>query len=116
MRERLVERLRALRTERGWSQEELAGRAGIAPQSLSNIETLRSSPTIETLEALAAALGVPLVALLESKPPDDIEHLHQRARYALATLSPDHLRVAIAVLETLASNLNADKAKARSRT
>ncbi|MEH3130995.1 MAG: XRE family transcriptional regulator [Mycolicibacterium neoaurum] len=57
-------RLRELRVERGLSLSELARRAGVGKGSLSEIESGKRNPTIETLYALSAPLDVPLTALV----------------------------------------------------
>ena len=51
-------RLRELRMERGWSQSELARRAGLSPGTLSFIERGETLPLPVSQEALAAALGM----------------------------------------------------------
>jgi DNA-binding XRE family transcriptional regulator len=53
-----------LRTERQLSLGALAGRAGLAKQTLANLETGRGNPTVETLLAVARALGVGATWLL----------------------------------------------------
>jgi XRE family transcriptional regulator, regulator of sulfur utilization len=58
------DKVRDLRKERGWSQQELADRAGISMQTVSNLETSRHVPGIVTLSKIAGALGVPLPDLL----------------------------------------------------
>ncbi len=50
--------LRAKRKVLGLSQEELAARAGIAMRYVSLLECNKRQPTISTLHALAAALGM----------------------------------------------------------
>jgi transcriptional regulator with XRE-family HTH domain len=50
--------VRQIRKERGWSQERTAAQAGIDRITLVNIETGKSSPTVETLQKLASALAV----------------------------------------------------------
>lgn len=57
-------RLREARQERGLSLGSLASAAGIGKGSLSEIENGLRNPTLSTLYALAAALGVPLASLL----------------------------------------------------
>ena len=52
------------RTQRGMSQEVLSGRCGIARSHLSMIENGAKSPTMETLWKIAAALDMPLSALI----------------------------------------------------
>jgi transcriptional regulator with XRE-family HTH domain len=58
-------RLKALRGERGWSQEELAKRAGISRGYLARLETGRHDPTLTMIEKLAKALKVTLVDLVK---------------------------------------------------
>ena len=58
-------RIRALRTERGLSLSSLASEAGIGKGSLSELETGRRNPTLDTLYALAGPLGVPLASLVD---------------------------------------------------
>ncbi len=46
------------------SSAELARRAGLSKATLSGLESGRSNPTIDTLDSVAVALGVPLTDLL----------------------------------------------------
>lgn len=64
IRERLAANLRALRAERGVSQERLALEAGVDRTMLSKIERKISNPSIETLLKLANRLSVDLHWLL----------------------------------------------------
>ena len=65
-------RLRQLRQERDLSLSELARRAGVGKATLSGLENGTRNPTLETLYAVTAGLGVPLAAVLarrsEGKP------------------------------------------------
>lgn len=56
----LGELLRQLRTERNLSVRTLATRAGFSPSFVSQVELNQASPSIASLERLAAALGVTL--------------------------------------------------------
>jgi len=56
-------RLRDLRAARGLSLSALARAAGVGKATLSGLENGTRNPTIETLYAIAAALGVPMSAL-----------------------------------------------------
>jgi transcriptional regulator with XRE-family HTH domain len=58
------ERLRAARTARALSLRELAGRLGVSPSLISQIETGRANPSVSTLYAIAAELDVSLDELL----------------------------------------------------
>ncbi|MCA1678210.1 MAG: helix-turn-helix domain-containing protein, partial [Actinobacteria bacterium] len=57
--------LRAIRLERGISQEEVAHRASLHPTWISHLESGRENPAWGTVRRLAAALEVPLSALAE---------------------------------------------------
>jgi transcriptional regulator with XRE-family HTH domain len=54
--------LRALRVMRGWSQRQAAAAARVPLTRLSDYELGKSSPTVERLEAIVAALGYEMVA------------------------------------------------------
>ncbi|MGA7613737.1 MAG: helix-turn-helix transcriptional regulator [Thermoanaerobaculia bacterium] len=60
MRTHVVLKLRDLRIERGWTQQELAARSGIGVKSISSFETgdRIESMKIGQLESLLAAFGV----------------------------------------------------------
>jgi len=60
----ISERVRALRTERGWSVTELARRAGMAAPNIHRLEAALHVPTTATLVKVAEALEVPLEKLL----------------------------------------------------
>lgn len=57
-------RVRLLREERGFSLSALARSAGIGKATLSGLENGTRNPTLETLYAVTAQLGVPLGAVL----------------------------------------------------
>jgi transcriptional regulator with XRE-family HTH domain len=59
----LGKRLRTLRERQGRTLTEVAGRAGISPQYLSEIERGRKEPSSEMIAAVAGALGTTLVDL-----------------------------------------------------
>lgn len=60
---RIARHLRALRLERGFSLEELAGRSFVSRAMLSRIECGQSSPTAVVLDRIAIGLGVALPSL-----------------------------------------------------
>ena len=59
------DKVRELRKVRGWLQQDLADRAGVSMQTVSNLETGRHAPEFPTLLKIAKALGVGLADLLE---------------------------------------------------
>ncbi len=58
IRRRLGLNIQRLRREKGWSQEELADRAGLHRTYISGVERGVRNPTITIVEKLAATLGV----------------------------------------------------------
>ncbi len=63
--------IRELRTERGWSQLELANRAGVTPSTIYNWERGRFEPKATQLRAVARAFGV---------SSDDIELVEEESK------------------------------------
>src|SRR5919197_5232964 len=61
--------LRDLRGRSGVSALELARRSGVARNTIAALEAGDGNPTVDTLYALANALGVPLSDLLERPEP-----------------------------------------------
>ncbi|GAA5127171.1 XRE family transcriptional regulator [Pseudonocardia adelaidensis] len=61
-------RVRHLRERRGMSLSELARRAAVGKATLSGLEAGTRNPTLDTLQAVAAALDLPLTALVSSAP------------------------------------------------
>lgn len=57
-------RIRAARLRRGLSQAAVAQLAGVSRTHFGQVERGQSSPTLVTLEAIAAALGEPLHELV----------------------------------------------------
>ena len=62
---RFGERIRALRLAKGWSQEDLAERAGMDRTYVGGIERGRRNPTLKNVAALARALECHLNELFE---------------------------------------------------
>jgi ribosome-binding protein aMBF1 (putative translation factor) len=53
----VVRQLIALREQRGWSQRQLADRAGMKQPQLARLETGQVEPKLDTLQRLATAMG-----------------------------------------------------------
>lgn len=95
----MARRLAALRAERGWTLEDLAGRTGISRATLSRLERGELSPTATMLNKLCAQYGWTasrLMADAESGPPTVVRAGEQVARtdpetgYVRRVLSPPH--------------------------
>ncbi len=86
------QRLRELRTESGLSIRALAAQSGLNVNTLSSIENSKTSPSVSTLQQVAAALKVPINAFFEVKTvPQSVIHQkatsRQSAAFAHGTLS-----------------------------
>lgn len=65
VRSRLAANMKSLRKERGWSQEALAGEAGLDRTYISGIERKVKNPTIVVVERISDALECNLGELLD---------------------------------------------------
>ncbi|MEV4749810.1 XRE family transcriptional regulator [Streptosporangium sp. NPDC049248] len=63
-------RIRRLREERGISLSALARDAGVGKATLSGLENGTRNPTLETLWAITAELGVPITAAFAASTPE----------------------------------------------
>src|SRR5512143_605161 len=78
-------RLRELRNERDLSIRALAERSGLNVNTFSLIENGKTSPSVSTLQQIAAALEVPITAFFESNAPkNSIAHMKARHRPRLS--------------------------------
>ena len=58
-------RLRELRGERGWTQQELADRAGVSRQTIHSIEAGKYDPSLPLAFALARLFGAKIEDVFE---------------------------------------------------
>jgi len=65
IKNRFGQRLRQLRLERGWSQEEYGEKCNLDRTYISGIERGVRNPSLEVLENLANGLGLSLSALMD---------------------------------------------------
>ena len=65
----VAKHIRKLRLERGLTQEELAERLHVTRQAVSNWERSAAQPDLDTLQAIAAALGVEVTEVIYGAPP-----------------------------------------------
>lgn len=91
-REEVGGRIRALRNERGWSQDELAERAGVSPRTVHSLEKGEHTPQPKKLRAVLDALGVAKPeegAITIEGLPDDVAVFLRVAAQRLCVLDPD---------------------------
>ena len=63
--QRLSRNMKALRHQKGWSQEELAHQSGLHRTYVSGVERGVRNPTLSILDKIASALGVGVGALTD---------------------------------------------------
>ncbi|ADG07455.1 helix-turn-helix domain-containing protein [Kyrpidia tusciae] len=77
-------KLKQLRTERGWTLEQLSARSGLSISHISSLERgTRMKPSFQVAVRLARALEVPLATFLEDagkEESDPLEHLPPEIR------------------------------------
>jgi putative transcriptional regulator len=61
-------RLRVLRAERGWSQQDLADRLAVSRQSVNAIETGKYDPSLPLAFRLARLFESPIESIFSDKP------------------------------------------------
>ncbi|MEU8508972.1 XRE family transcriptional regulator [Streptomyces brevispora] len=105
---RLAARLGELRTERGWSLEELAQRTGVSRSTLSRLERGELSPTAALLGRLCTVHGRTMSRLLlevEAEPPQLVPAGQQtvwrdeEAGFVRRSVSPPHAGLRAEVIE-----------------
>ncbi|GHU04397.1 hypothetical protein FACS1894205_2560 [Alphaproteobacteria bacterium] len=97
-------RIRSFRRIRSLTQEQLAEAIERTPEAVSNIERGQSLPSLETLERMAAFLGIPLSDFFEKTgAPLNSRRTEQEVRLcALAKhLSDDDLEISLRQTEVL---------------
>ena len=65
-----MKNLRAYRIKRGMTQQQLAQKSGVNYTRVNRYENGMGNPTLESMEKLAAALGVTVPQLLEGEVDD----------------------------------------------
>jgi transcriptional regulator with XRE-family HTH domain len=76
-------KLRVIREERGLSQRELAQRASISTNAISLIERDENSPSVSTLQNLAAALNIKMSYFFDDHEPTQVLHVKAENRPAI---------------------------------
>ena len=84
--------VKRLRTARGQTVTGLSADAGVSQAMISRIEKGQVSPSLGTLASLAAALDVPVMALLaESGDTGDVHHVKAGEGLPSRRVAPDHV-------------------------
>jgi transcriptional regulator with XRE-family HTH domain len=115
-------RLKALRLERELQQRQLAEKAGLTPSMVSQIESGRLTPSLNTLGKIAGALGVPIAALFDGQPPARVQVSRRKDQPVVsfdgspekwtvlgAGLFEGKIRAVVATLEARGKGVTTDK-------
>ncbi len=101
----LGERLRALRKQRGLSQERLGHRSGLSGKFIGEVERGEKSISIDSLYRVSVALEVPLSTLTDVRADEDRGGNEREAEKILALVTarrrPGDIRKAYDVLRAL---------------
>ncbi|QKT08643.1 helix-turn-helix transcriptional regulator [Gordonia sp. X0973] len=76
-------RLRALRNGRGWTLDDLAGRVGMSPSTLSRLEAGKRAPSLDLLLPLTRQLGIGLDDLVSPTVADPRVHREPIRRHGM---------------------------------
>jgi len=79
------ERIRAYRKSSGLTQEKLAEKAELHHTYIGQLERGEKNATLETIEKIAAALGLPLEVLFEAIITGEKNNTHAKEAYNLIT-------------------------------
>jgi transcriptional regulator with XRE-family HTH domain len=110
LNQRIAERVRGLRAERGLSLDTLASKSGVSRSMISLIERGESSPTAVVLDRLATGLGVMLASLFDAPAPgvpsgpvsrraDQPCWRDPGSGYLRRNVSPPHLPLPVRIVE-----------------
>lgn len=99
----LGKRIRELRNQQRMSQEELGFKAGISAAHLGQIERALKNPTVETVDRIAAALGVSLGDLFskETVSPLRSQPTIAKIEAQLVGMSEDEQRIVLRVIRAM---------------
>ena len=115
-------RIKALRLERDLQQRQLAEKAGLTPSMVSQIESGRLTPSLNTLGKIAGALGVSIATLFDGQGPARIQISRRRDHPVVsfdgspekwtvlgAGLFEGKIRAVVATLEARGKGVTTDK-------
>lgn len=91
----VLERIEALRKEKGWSINYLAMESGLTQSTLNNLYSRRSEPKLSTLRAICGAFGISLSDFFREE--DDEDELARRIK----SLSSDNKEALLQIVRNL---------------
>lgn len=101
MRMLVGERIRTLRKERGWSQEELGEKADLHHTYVGAVERGEKNASIDTLDKIAVAFNIEILDLFAlAQGRMDVDRLRAHVIEEIRELSPGTLKLIAALIET----------------
>jgi transcriptional regulator with XRE-family HTH domain len=95
------ERIRSLRKERGWSQEELGEKADLHHTYVGAVERGEKNASIDTLDKIAVAFNIEILDLFAlAQGRMDVDRLRAHVIEEIRELSPGTLKLIAALIET----------------
>lgn len=91
-KKKLGKRIKELRKNKGFTQEQLAELIDMEQNTISVIESGRNFPTLVTLEKIAKVLGFELADFFNYEYFEDIEVIKESALKQLETMDENQLR------------------------
>lgn len=76
----ILERIEALRKEKGWSINYLAMESGLTQSTLNNLYSRKTEPKISTLRAICGAFGITLADFFKEEEEKDDELIRRVKR------------------------------------
>lgn len=98
-------RIKALRTAKGWTQAKLAEKSGVEPSNISHIERAATKLSLPTIVNIANALGVTLDELAYGSLIKSSHVSNNIINDILSDCSPDELKSLAEVIKTTKSVL-----------
>lgn len=103
--ERLGKKLRVERDRLGWTQEELAEKAGLHAAFIGQIERNKKKVSLDTVEKLACALNVSPGFLLNPNEPQKLPTWESRIDGLLRDRTPADKKILYTTLRQLARSI-----------
>jgi transcriptional regulator with XRE-family HTH domain len=111
------ERIRILRKERGWSQEELGEKADLHHTYVGAVERGEKNASIDTLDKIAEALGVEMIDLFTlARKQESIDSLRSHVIEEVRESSPGTLKLIADLITALKTGEAGAPGKRRRQT
>ena len=92
-------RIKELRKQAGLTQEQLAEQVGLDSRHLSRLEVGRHFPSLDSLERIATALGIPLAEFFKFPDDESIQALRAELTKFAKRANDGQIRLAVNILK-----------------